>query len=99
MSEDKYTETLEQLYFTTRSLQQHERKEESSLAILDELNHTHLLESLELQYVRFIQNLECVNIFMDALKDCLKNIDSNMGNRAFILGTKTDFKIIGTGTD
>ncbi len=28
----------------------------------------------------------------------IKNIDSNMGNRAFILGTKTDFKIIGTGT-
>lgn len=37
MSEDKYTETLEQLYFTTRSLQQHERKEESALTILDEL--------------------------------------------------------------
>ena len=37
MSEDKYTETLEQLYFTTRSLQNHERKEESALTILDEL--------------------------------------------------------------
>jgi hypothetical protein len=34
---EKYTETLEQLYFTTRNLQQHERKEESALAILDEL--------------------------------------------------------------
>ena len=33
---EKYTETLEQLYFTTRNLQQHERKEETALAILDE---------------------------------------------------------------
>ena len=40
MSEDKYTETLEQLYFTTRSLQKHERKEESALDILDELRAT-----------------------------------------------------------
>lgn len=50
------------------------------IAILDELNHTHLLESLELEYVRFIQNLECVNIFIDAVKDCLKNVDSNKSN-------------------
>lgn len=40
MSEDKYTETLQQLYFTTRSLQKHERKEETALVILDELRAT-----------------------------------------------------------
>lgn len=34
---DKYLETLEQLYFTTRNLQQHERKEETAITILDEL--------------------------------------------------------------
>jgi hypothetical protein len=37
MSEDKYTETLEQLYFTTRSLQNHERKEETAIGILNDL--------------------------------------------------------------
>jgi hypothetical protein len=37
MSEDKYTETLEQLYFTTRSLQNHERKEETAISILNDL--------------------------------------------------------------
>jgi DNA-binding response OmpR family regulator len=50
------------------------------IAILDEYNHTHLLESLELKYVKFIQNLECINIFIDALKDCVKNLDSNKSN-------------------
>jgi len=35
--DEKYTETLEQLFFTTRNLQQYERKEESALMILDEL--------------------------------------------------------------
>jgi len=37
MSEDKYTETLEQLYFTTRSLQNHVRKEETAISILNDL--------------------------------------------------------------
>jgi len=37
MSEDKYTDTLEQLYFTTRSLQNHERKEETAIGILNDL--------------------------------------------------------------
>jgi DNA-binding response OmpR family regulator len=50
------------------------------IAILDEYNHTHLLESLELKYVKFIQNLDCINIFIDALKDCVKNLDSNKSN-------------------
>ena len=39
------------------------------IAILDELNHTHLLEGLELQYVKFIQNLDCMNVFIDILKE------------------------------
>ncbi len=37
MSEDKYTETLEQLYFTTRSLLAHERQEETAIGILNDL--------------------------------------------------------------
>jgi hypothetical protein len=35
--DEKYLETLEALFFTTRNLQQYERKEESALMILDEL--------------------------------------------------------------
>lgn len=50
------------------------------IAILDELNHTHLLEGLELKYVKFVQNLDCINMFIDALKDCVKNLDSNKSN-------------------
>ena len=37
MSEDKYTETLEQLYFTTRTLLAYERQEESAIGILNDL--------------------------------------------------------------
>ena len=37
MSEDKYTETLEQLYFTTRSLLAQERQEETAIGILNDL--------------------------------------------------------------
>jgi DNA-binding response OmpR family regulator len=50
------------------------------IAILDELNHTHLLESLEIKYVKFIQNLDCINSFIDAMKDCVKNVDSKKSN-------------------
>ena len=50
------------------------------IAILDEINHTHLLESLEIKYVKFIENLNCINNFIDLLKDCAKNIDSNKSN-------------------
>ncbi len=50
------------------------------IAILDELNHTHLLESLEIKYVKFIQNLNCINDFVDALKNGVKNIDSKKSN-------------------
>ena len=37
MSEDKYTETLEQLYFTTRTLLAYERQEETAIGILNDL--------------------------------------------------------------
>ena len=50
------------------------------IAILDELNHTHLLESLEIEYVKFIQNLDCINDFIDAMRDCVKNVDSKKSN-------------------
>lgn len=50
------------------------------IAVLDELNHTHLLESLEIKYVKLVQNLDCINDFVDALKGCVKNIDSNKSN-------------------
>lgn len=50
------------------------------IAVLDELNHTHLLESLEIKYVKLVQNLDSINDFVDALKGCVKNIDSNKSN-------------------
>ena len=37
MSEDKYIETIESLYFVTRDLNAHQKREESSLAVLDSL--------------------------------------------------------------
>ena len=50
------------------------------IAILDELNHTHLLESLEIKYIKFIHNLNCINDFVDAIKNGVKNIDSKKSN-------------------
>ncbi|MDZ7818643.1 MAG: winged helix-turn-helix domain-containing protein [Aliarcobacter sp.] len=50
------------------------------IAYLDELNHTHLIESLEIEYVKFIQKLNCINEFIYILKDCVKNIDSKKSN-------------------
>lgn len=38
------------------------------------------MEGLELKYVKFVQNLDCINMFIDALKDCVKNLDSNKSN-------------------
>lgn len=58
------------------------------IAILDELNNTHLLEGLELEYVKFIQKVDCINIFIEALKDCIKNLDSNKSN---IINLGNDF--------
>lgn len=50
------------------------------IALQDEINHTHLLESLELKHIKFVQNLDCVNTFIDTLKDCVKILDSNKSN-------------------
>lgn len=58
------------------------------IAYLDELNHTHFLESLELSQIKFIQNVDCLNTFIDSLKECIKNLDSNNSN---ILALKNGF--------
>jgi DNA-binding response OmpR family regulator len=58
------------------------------ITFLDELNHTHLIESLELEYIKFIQKINCVNEFIYILKDCVKNIDSKKSN---IIKLKNNF--------
>lgn len=58
------------------------------IAYLDDLNHTHFLESLELSQIKFIQNVDCLNTFIDSLKECIKNLDSNNSN---ILALKNGF--------
>lgn len=58
------------------------------ITFLDELNHTHLIESLELEYVKFIQKVNCINEFIYILKDCVKNIDSKKSN---IIKLKNNF--------
>lgn len=58
------------------------------IAYLDDLNHTHFLESLELSQIKFIQNIDCLNTFIDSLKECIKNFDSNNSN---ILALKNGF--------
>lgn len=50
------------------------------IALQDELNHTHLLESLEIEHIKFIESLDCVNTFIDTLKDCVRILDSNKSN-------------------
>ncbi len=63
-------------------------KEIQIIAILDQLNDTHLLESLELTQIKFIENLDCLNEFIDTLKDFIKNLDSKSSN---IYVLKNDF--------
>lgn len=58
------------------------------IAYLDELNQTHLIESLELSQIKFIQNLDCLNTFIDSLQECIKNLDSKNSN---IVNLKNDF--------
>lgn len=58
------------------------------IAVLDELNHTHLLEGIELKHIKFVQNLECINLFVDTLKECVRNLDSNKSN---IINLKNNF--------
>jgi DNA-binding response OmpR family regulator len=50
------------------------------IAFLDELNHTHLLEGLELSQIKFINNLDSINNFIETLKECIKNLDSKNSN-------------------
>jgi two-component system, OmpR family, response regulator VanR len=50
------------------------------IAILDEINNAHLLEGIDLEYIKFIQELNCANEIIDSLKNCVKNIDSNKSN-------------------
>lgn len=50
------------------------------VAFLDELNHTHLLESLEIEYIKFIKSLNCANEIIDTLIHCIENIDSKKSN-------------------
>jgi DNA-binding response OmpR family regulator len=50
------------------------------VAFLDELNHTHLLEGLEIEYIKFVQSLNCANELIDILINCVINIDSNKSN-------------------
>ena len=57
------------------------------VAILDEINHTHLLESLKLKDIKLVEDLNCLNQFCENLKECVKAIDSNKSN---ILKLKND---------
>ena len=59
-------------------------KEIQIIAILDQLNDTHLIESLELTQIKFIQNLDSINEFIDTLKEFIKNIDSKNSNMIHI---------------
>ena len=58
------------------------------IAILDEINNTHLLESLEIKDIKLIQDLNMINEFIETLESCIKNIDSNKSN---ILHLEDDF--------
>lgn len=59
------------------------------IAILDEINHTHLLESLNIKNIKLVaENLSCLNQFIDILKDCIKTIDSKKSN---IINLKNEF--------
>ena len=57
------------------------------VAILDEINHTHLLESLKLKDIKLVEDLNCLNQFCENLKECVKAIDSNKSN---VLKLKND---------
>lgn len=58
------------------------------IAVLNELDNSHLFEGLEIKCLKFIQELNCMNSFIDILKDCIKNIDSNKSN---IINLGNDF--------
>lgn len=58
------------------------------VALLDELNHTHLLEGLEIEFIKFIKSLNCANELIDILVHCQENIDSRKSN---IITLNNDF--------
>lgn len=58
------------------------------IAFLDELNHTHLLEGLEIEYIKFIKSLNYANEIIDTLRNCQENIDSKKSN---IIKLNNDF--------
>lgn len=58
------------------------------IAILDEINHTHLMESLELKDIKLIEELNCLNQFSQDLIECIKTIDANKSN---IVELKNEF--------
>lgn len=63
-------------------------KQINIIAVSDEINHTHLLESLEIKDIKLVQDLNIINEFIETLKDCIKNIDSNNSN---IVNLENDF--------
>lgn len=50
------------------------------VAFLDEVNHTQLLEGLEIEYIKFIKSLNCANEIIDTLINCQESIDSKKSN-------------------
>lgn len=58
------------------------------VAILDELKKEYLKQSVELEHIKFLQNLNCKEEFKNVLKDCIKQLDSNKSN---IIKLKNDF--------
>lgn len=67
------------------------RQKDSNLQILavsNELNKEHLLQSLELQHIKFIESLTSIISLQESLKACAKNLDSNTSN---IIKLKNDF--------
>lgn len=58
------------------------------VALLDELNHTHLLEGLEIEFIKFIKSLNCANELIDILVHCQENINSRKSN---IITLNNDF--------
>lgn len=58
------------------------------VAILDKLKKEYLKQSVELEHIKFLQNLNCKEEFKSVLKDCIKQLDSNKSN---IIKLKNDF--------
>lgn len=55
-------------------------KQINIIAIIDKVNDIHFIESLEIKDIKLIQDMNIINEFIDTLKNCIKNIDSNNSN-------------------